>query len=306
MFRRTSRRDSQSRWRIGLATVLPALAIAVPANAAMLAGEAVLAHPAGAQTPNVTYSPGMASLATITNGTGAAPWNTSQGDPDFPNYTSTAPGTLLPKYTPGGATTNTGGVTEPNLAVYPGASSGTDGNSPYPSGTVGTPGPLAGYCGTGNQTTASSGTPARQPADTTLPFAPAYFPHIVRNSDGSLTGYFDYRPKDTDEAIVAASSTDNGQDWTYDGEALEQNPGYCPSADINDDGQGHPNVLSIGGVSRLYTLQRPAGDNVGVGMLVHTLNPTTSDPLAGLPSSEEVGVDPDAFYNRSGPGPPSG
>ena len=48
----------------------------------------------------------------------------------------------------------------------------------------------------------------REPAGTTLPFAPAYFPHVVRNADGSLTGYFDYRPKDADEAIVAAQSTD--------------------------------------------------------------------------------------------------
>ena len=54
--------------------------------------------------------------------------------------------------------------------------------------------------------------------------APAYFPHIVRNSDGSLTGYFDYRPKDADEEIVAGTSTDNGATWTYDSQALEQNP----------------------------------------------------------------------------------
>ena len=75
---------------------------------------------------------------------------------------------------------------------------------------------------------------------------------------------------------MAARSTDNGTDWTYEGEALEQNPGYCPSADINDDGQGHANIITVGGITRLYTLQRPAGDNQGVGMLVHTLTAPTA------------------------------
>ena len=237
-----------------------------------------------------TYTPGTSQLATVTNGTSAAPWNLFQGDPSAPAY-STPPGTVLPTYTPGGATA----AGEPNLAVYPGATSGTDGNSPYPSGTVGTPGPLAGYCGAGNNGAAAAGTPARQPPGTTLPLAPAYFPHIVRNADGSLTGYFDYRPKDADEAIVTARSTDGGVDWTYEGEALEQNAGYCPNADVNDDGQGHPNVITVGGVPRLYTLERAAGDNVGVGMLVHPLTPTASNPLDGVPASEPTGVDPDDF-----------
>ena len=126
--------------------------------------------------------------------------------------------------------------------------SGTDGTPPYPAGTVGTPGPLDGYCGTGDQAAESAAARSRQPAGTTLPLAPAYFPHIVRNADGSLTGYFDYRPKDADEAIVAAHlDRQRPVDWTYEGEALEQNPGYCPSADINDDGEGHPNVITVGG-----------------------------------------------------------
>ena len=182
--------------------------------------------------------------------------------------------------------------------MYPGVNSGTDGSAPYPSGSVGTPGPIDGYCGPGNATaeTQPTSAPVRQPNGTTLPLAPAYFPHIVRNADGTLTGYFDYRPKDTDEAIMVATSSDNGRDWTYQGEALEQNPGYCPSADTNDDGQGHPNVITVGGVTRLYTLQRPAGDNIGVGMLVHTLSaPSSSDPLTGVPATEQVGIDPDVF-----------
>jgi large repetitive protein len=267
----------------------------VPVLVAQSSSSAAPVTPTG-----VVYTPGTPALATITNGTDAAPWNEAQGDPASPSYTSQAPGTLLPTYTPGGATTGTT-VTEPNVAVYPGANSGTDGVAPYPSGVVGTPGPLAGYCGTGNQTTASDGTPARQPAGTTLPFAPAYFPHVVRNADGSLTGYFDYRPKDADEALVAATSTDNGQDWTYDGEALEENPGYCPSADINDDGQGHSNVITIGGNTYLYTLARAAGDMQGVGMIVHQFSPTEANPLSGLPATEPVGIDPDAFVPAGAP-----
>ena len=240
---------------------------------------------------STTVSVDTPSVASITDGTSQAPWNTSQGDPATAAYPSSD---LLPTYVPGGSSTGSGATAEPNVAVYPGATSGTVGNSPYPSGVVGTPGPLDGYCGSGSTGTESTGTPSRQPTGTTLPFSPAYFPHIVRNADGSLTGYFDERPKDADESIVAARSTDNGKDWTYEGQALEQNSGYCPSADINDDGQGHPNVITVGGVSRLYTLNRPAGDNDGVGLLVHTLTPTASNPLAGLPATEQVGLDPDA------------
>jgi hypothetical protein len=261
---------------------------------------AVLPSPAGASSPTTTYSPGTPVVDTLADGLGTtAPWNESQGDPASPSYTSQAPGTLLPTYTPGGAQTGSGATAEPNIAVYPGATSTTDGNSPYPSGTVGTPGPLDGYCGTGSQTAESAGSPAHQPAGTTLPFAPEYFPHVVMNSDGTMTGYFDYRPKDADEALIAATSSDGGKSWTYQGEALEENPGYCPSADINDDGQGHANIITVNGVARLYTLQRPAGDMQGVGELVHTPTPTTSNPLAGLPAAEKIGIDPDGFVTGS-------
>jgi hypothetical protein len=242
-----------------------------------------------------TYAPGTPALATITDGTQAAPWNEWQGDPATAAYSSVSPGTVLPTYTPGGASTGSGTSAEPNVAVMPGAGSGTDGVAPYPSGTVGTPGPLDGYCGSGSQTTASAGSPVRQPEGTTLPLAPAYFPHIVSNGDGTLTGYFDYRPKDADEAVEVAKSSDGGKSWVYEGEALEQNPGYCPSDDINDDGNGHPFVITVGGVTRLYTLQRAAGDTQGVGMLTHTLNPTAANPLNGAPASEQVGIDPNAF-----------
>ena len=153
------------------------------------------------------------------------------------------------------------------MAVYP-AQTGT--NEPFISGFAASPGPLSGYCGatasdTWNASTPvganpnETSTPVSQPAGTSLPFAPYYFPYVIRNTDGSLTGYFDWRPKDADEQIVSATSTDNGKTWTATGKALEQDPGYCPSGDTNDDGLGHPYVAALdsGGASnRLYTLQR--------------------------------------------------
>ena len=194
-----------------------------------------------------------------------------------------------------------GGVSEPNVAVYPtGSSTAT---VPYPSGVAGTPGPLDGYCSSLGPNP-ETGTPVAQPAGT-LPFAPYYFPDVVRNADGSLTGYFDWRPKDADEAITVAHSTDNGQTWSTAGEALEQNQGYCPTADTNDDGQGHPYVMTTDATSDLYTLQRAAGDNSGVGLLVHPVSPAAADPLSGLPASESVGVDANTFVTAPAPPVPT-
>jgi len=240
-------------------------------------------------TPNVDSITGFAA-------SGTAPWNTSQGDSATPPY---ATGLLFP-YTPGGSATSGSGATAlPNLAIYPGSTSGTDGNSPYPSGTVGTPGPLDGYCGTGNNAAEAPASVNRQPSGTTLPFSPYYFPHVVQTpgspSTQDLTGYFDYRPKDADEAIVGATSTDGGNSWTFGGEGLEQNPSYCPNADVNDDGEGHPFAMTIGGSTYLYTLERSAGDNVGVGLMVHQLTPTASNPINGVPATEKTGIDPDGF-----------
>jgi len=257
-----------------------------------LLGAVVLSPSAGAADPaRPGYTPGVPQLATIVNGASTAPWNEWQGDPSAGAYGSNGVGSVLPTYATGGVAM--GG--SPNVSVMPGAASGIDGSAPYPVGSVGAPGPLAGYCGAGGQSTASAGVPARQPAGTKLPLAPAYHPRIVRSADGSLTGYFDYRPKDANEAIEAARSTDEGRTWTYQGEVLEQNPGYCGSSDINDDGNGHPIVLTVGGVTRLYTLQRAAGGLPGVGLLVHRLSPSAANPLNGAPAAEKVGIDPNAF-----------
>ena len=58
----------------------------------------------------------------------------------------------------------------------------------------------AGYCTTAGAQIGNPGTER---------MSPYYFPFIT-GSGLSLQGYFDWRPKDTDEAVVAASSTDGG------------------------------------------------------------------------------------------------
>jgi hypothetical protein len=253
-----------------------------------------LATTAAAAEGETVYTPETPVLDSITGG----PWNTSQGDPSAASAYPISD--LLPTFSFGGSETTIGGVSEPNVAVYPAAS----GSVPYPSGVAGTPGPLDGYCSSLGANP-ETGSPVSQP-DTALPFSPYYFPDVVRNADGSLTGYFDYRPKDADEAITVARSTDNGKSWTSEGEALEQNHGYCPTADTNDDGQGHPYVASIGGGAKLYTLNRPAGDYEGVGLLVHNIEPSATDPLQSLASSESVGIDPNTYAEEEVEVPTSG
>ncbi len=244
-----------------------------------------------------TYSPETPVVDTIAGG----PWNSSQGDPSAGSPYQEAD--LLPTFTPGGNETTLGGVSEPNVAVYPSAEEPKA--PPYPSGVAGTPGPLSGYCNK-EESENETGSPVSQPAGRTLPFSPYYFPDVVRNADGSLTGYFDYRPKDADEAITVARSTDGGQTWVAEGKALEQNPGYCPTADTNDDGQGHPFVMSTGSTTDLYTLQRQAGDNPGVGLLVHQVNPSATNPLSAVSASQPVGIDPNTFVTTSTTVPTTG
>jgi hypothetical protein len=291
------------------------------------AGSGVIAAAALALAPQAmadpSYTPATPRLATVTDGTSAnAPWNEWQGDSAGSGLTSpftltgnsanlVNPAQVLPAYEPA-----SGGTAYENVALDQGATAAdSDTQIPYQSGEVGTPGPLAGYCGSGDFNTetglgqSSQPTASTQPTGETLPLGPDYFPHVVLNANGSLSGYFDYRPKDENEAVMAATSTDGGKTWTYDQEALQQDPNYCASVDTNDDGQGHPNVLNFGGTTTagdvtsggtndLFTLQRAAGDNEGVGMLVHNLTSagaTASQPLGDLPSGQKTGVDPDTF-----------
>jgi hypothetical protein len=264
--------------------------------AVVVALSAIAGVPAVAQA-TTSYSPGQPSVDGISSTSASpAPWNTSQG---VTSLDGSSVGSYQFPELSGGYTFNFGGPTtssptEPNVAVYPAET----GSTPFVSGYVGTPGPLSGYCTSSTTNTSDlneTGSPLSQPAGSTLPFSPYYFPQIVLNSDGSLTGYFDWRPKDADEAIVVARSTDGGITWTAEGEALEQNPGYCPSADTNDDGEGHPFVADFGGGASLYTLQRAVGDYAGSNLLVNPVNPSASDPLSGDTATASIGVDPNTF-----------
>lgn len=229
-----------------------------------------VANAATVGTGGGSYTVGMPVLDQVAG----APWLTSQGDPSVGAPYANS----LPTYTPPASGT-------PNLALYPGA-----GNNA--SGVAGTPGPVDGYCGAGGPNP-ESGAINTEPAGD-LPMAPYYFPDVVRANATTLVGYFDYRPKDTDEAVSVATSTNNGATWTSTGEVLEQDQGWCANGDSNDNGQGHPFVMTVNGNSYLYTLSRPTGDYLGVNMLVHPLDTAdASDPLDKLPASQPVGVDPD-------------
>ena len=271
----------------------------------------------GFAVASTSYAPASGAqptLDTISGGRSVdAPWNTSQGITSFNSLSISAYGDLLPTFSFAGQSlsstpaSNGGSMTEPNVAVYPSQS----GDEPFVSGFVGSPGPLSGYCGASysdSWDTATPGTdpnesetPVSQPAGETLPFSPYYFPYVVRNTDGSLTGYFDWRPKDADEAILVAKSSDGGQTWTVEGEALEQNSGYCPSADTNDDGEGHPYVAALGSISYLYTLQRAVGDYPGSDLDAMPVDPSASDPLSGVQPATSVGVDPNTFATAPTP-----
>ena len=255
-----------------------------------------------------TYVAGIPVVAQVQNG----PWTTAQGDPGASGTTGPygpsgdiAAGGGAGRYTTfttGGSPTNTfGGTVYPNMATYPGGSStGTD--IPFTTGYAGTPGPLAGYCGTGGYGSFGPATvPSREPAGFE-PMSPYYFPHIEQNPDGGgLIGFFDYRPKDTDEAVVVATSHDNGARWTVRTEALELSQGHCPEGNSDvaqqtttDDGQGHAFDLTIDVNGRpewfLYTLNRSNGtlDTVGSEMLAHPLYPHAHS--LGLRASEPVGT----------------
>ena len=77
---------------------------------------------------------------------------------------------------------------------------------------VGTGVPYRGFCGQPGQFNVNSGTSVMQPF---------YFP-FVRQNGNVLEGFFDYRPRNEQEALVTATSSDLGKTWTFTGEALAQ------------------------------------------------------------------------------------
>src|SRR6516162_5316562 len=139
---------------------------------------------------------------------------------------------------------------------------------------------------------------------------PYYFPFITGTGD-HLQGYFDYRPKDTDEAVVAASSDDAGRTWNFQQEVLQLRT-TCPnqlnkepdgSKDSNafnlannsdngdDDGQGHQFVLTIAGHTYLYTLDRANNHIDFDDLYIHELSPLPGLPLNGAPAMNDGPTD---------------
>jgi hypothetical protein len=148
----------------------------------------------------------------------------------------------------------------------------------------------AGYCDASGKQIPNPGSERMQPY---------YFPFITGHGE-RLQGYFDYRPKDIDEAVVAAASNDGGKTWNFQQEVLQLRTA-CPTqankepdgekdaidgnnADNgDDDGQGHQFVLSIAGHAYLYTLERANGHIDSDDLYIHELTPTPDSPLDGAP-----------------------
>jgi hypothetical protein len=156
----------------------------------------------------------------------------------------------------------------------------------------------AGYCdGSGNQV----GNPASERMQ------PYYFPFVLGSGD-HLQGYFDYRPKDTNEAVVAASSDDAGRTWKFQQEVLQLRT-TCPTqankepdgekdavsgnnADNgDDDGQGHQFVLTIAGHTYLYTLDRAVNHIDFDDLYMHEISPQPGLPLNGAPAMDDGATD---------------
>src|SRR5215467_4362691 len=137
---------------------------------------------------------------------------------------------------------------------------------------------------------------------------PYYFPFITGQGK-HLQGYFDYRPKDIDEAVAAAFSDDAGLTWTFQQKVLELRT-TCPtvvnkeadgtiddtvqpnnSDNGDDDGQGHAFVMNVGGHTYLYTLERANGHIDSDDLYIHELFPQPGLPLNGAPAMNDGPTD---------------
>jgi hypothetical protein len=141
--------------------------------------------------------------------------------------------------------------------------------------------PSAGYC--------VAGVPQLNPG--TERMAPYYFPFVTGRGK-KLRGVFDYRPRTSNEAVVAASSDDGGLTWQFQQEVLELNRGVCPATDLvdigTDAGLGHGYVLKLNHQTFLYNLDRSAGNVDVAGLVVHQLTPEDSAPLSPAPADIDV------------------
>jgi hypothetical protein len=143
-----------------------------------------------------------------------------------------------------------------------------------------------------------------QRADGVNPMQPYYFP-FVRSNGEYLEGFFDYRPRNEQEATVAAISFDWGKRWIFAGEALGLSP-YCPADQTDpdnnnvivdglstpyasnpdnaaDNGLGHAFVMTVDGDQLLYQLNRANGHIDSDPLVVHRLKSKRADRLAFLP-----------------------
>ncbi|MDF5723167.1 MAG: hypothetical protein PUP91_22385 [Rhizonema sp. PD37] len=134
--------------------------------------------------------------------------------------------------------------------------------------------PSAGYC-VNNVRQNNPGTELMQPY---------YFP-LTTGVGNNLQGYFDYRPRNITEAIVAATSNDAGKTWSFQRMVLDLSD-KCPASDSDtnndDNGQGHPFVMRVQGRNYLYTLDRSADNIDQSGLVVHQLNPEPELLLQGV------------------------
>jgi hypothetical protein len=157
----------------------------------------------------------------------------------------------------------------------------------------------AGYCDAQGNQIGNPGTQRMQPY---------YFPFITGRGK-HLQGYFDYRPKDMNEAVAAAWSDDGGFTWNFQQKVLELRT-TCPnqvqtdpdgdkdngpdpnnSDNGDDDGQGHQFVITISGHTYLYTLER-ANNHIDVDDLyIHELTPEPGLPLNGAPAMNDGPTD---------------
>jgi hypothetical protein len=157
----------------------------------------------------------------------------------------------------------------------------------------------AGYCDKNGNQLGNPGTQRMQPY---------YFPFITGHGL-HLQGYFDWRPKDIDEAVAAASSNDAGLTWTFQQKVLELRT-TCPtqvqkdpdgdkdngpdpnnSDNGDDDGQGHQFVINIAGHTYLYTLERANGHIDSDDLYIHELSPQPGLPLNGAPAMNDGPTD---------------
>ncbi|WP_169740658.1 hypothetical protein [Nevskia soli] len=156
--------------------------------------------------------------------------------------------------------------------------------------------------------------------DPSVAMAPYYFPLVYNTTlttkgnafggQAPIIGLFDWRPKDIDEALVAAESDDNGKTWYFMQTVLELNPDYtnpisggfgfagtstntgCPAAvtgtnastaSLNgsgaDNGWGHAAIIQLPGVAAgtgqfLYMLDRGANIDVAPLWVINLASPT--------------------------------